>query len=102
MALAAGDGNIAMIDRRPGIAGSQNLMRAAMTIHTGCGRRTTSLGRLGVGTVGISILRIRMALSAGDLLRRGLMGQALHVFMAIDATEQVAVDGMLQLVFIHV
>jgi len=51
--------------------------------------------------VRICSLLIRMALRASDLLRRRFVDQALHVLVAIDATEHSAVDGMLQLVFIH-
>ena len=43
-----------------------------------------------------------MALGAGDLLRSGLMDQALHILVAIHAGEHRAVNGMLQLFFIHV
>ena len=64
--------------------------------------RLPILGCLCVSTVGIGGLRVGMALSAGDLLRRSLMGQALYVFVAIHAAEHRAVDGMLQLVFVNI
>jgi hypothetical protein len=42
-----------------------------------------------------------MALGAGDLLRGGLMDQALHIFVTINAGKHRAVDGVLQLLRIH-
>ena len=99
---AARDGNIAMIDGRLGVIGSKNFVRASMTIHTSCRRRSTGLGHLGVSSVRICILRIRMALGASDLPRRRFVDQALHIFVAIDATEHSAMNGMPQLVFIHI
>jgi hypothetical protein len=50
-------------------------------------------------TVRVSLLRIGMALRAGDLLRRGLVDQALHILVAIHAGEHTAVNGMLHLAF---
>ena len=52
--------------------------------------------------VRISLLRIRMALGAGNFLRRGFVDQPLHIRVAIHASEEIAVDRMLQLGLIDI
>jgi len=100
MASSASGGNVGVVYRRTGFRGCKNLVRASMAVLAVC-RQPTVFGRLGVQAVRVGILCIGMALRAGDLLRRCVVRQALHILVAIDAGEKIAVDGMLQLGFIH-
>src|ERR1017187_1197877 len=67
MAPAAGIRNVAMIHWRLGIVGTQNLVCPSVTVLAACRRRFAGRARLEVGAVRISLLRILMALGAGDL-----------------------------------
>jgi len=53
-------------------------------------------------TMRVSLLRIRMTLRAGDLQRRGVVHQALHILVAIHAAEHAAVNRMFHLRRVHV
>ena len=55
----------------------------------------------GMQTVCISLLCVGMALGAGNLFGRGLMGQTLDILVAINAREHAAMNGLLHLAFIH-
>jgi len=102
VAPAAGNGNVGVIDRRLGVISGQNLVRASMAIlAVGC-RSLAGLGRLGMQAAQVSLLSIRVALGAGDLLRRALMDQALDILVAINAGQDIAVDRMLQLAWVHI
>jgi hypothetical protein len=52
--------------------------------------------------VSISLLRVGVALGAANLLWRGLVNQAFHVFVAIHTGKEIAVNRVLQLAFIHI
>lgn len=101
MASAASHGNVAVTDRRLDIVRRQNLMRTPVTIHAGCGRSAVSFHSLRMHAARVSGLRIHMALSASDFLGRRVVHQALHIFVAVNAAEHAAVDGVLQLGLIH-
>ena len=51
--------------------------------------------------VGVSLLRIRVALPAGHLPGRRIVHQALHIRVAIHARKQASMDRVLQLPRIH-
>ena len=68
-------------------------MRAAMAILAPRSRHTL-LARNRMGAMRVSLLRVRMALPAGNLFGRRIVRQALHVGVAI-------VDGVLLLRLIH-
>ena len=100
MAAPAGAGNVGVIDRRCRISGGESFMRAAVAVlAVGSGSRT-GLGWPGVHGTQVSLLLGLVASGAGDLFRRGVMGQALHVGVAIDAAKEPPVERMLQFVFI--
>jgi len=80
--------------RRLSVGGSQHLVRASVAVLTIRGRLST-LGRFGVQTVRVSCFGIRMALSAGDLPRRALVDQSLHILVAIHAGEHLTMNRML-------
>src|ERR1039458_1018516 len=67
VAPAAGGWNVVMIHRRFDVTCSQNLVRASVAVLAVCGRCDPTPGGIGVVTVRISILLIRMALGAGNL-----------------------------------
>ncbi|MGD0831994.1 MAG: hypothetical protein ABR907_13705 [Terracidiphilus sp.] len=100
MASAASGGNIGVIHGGVRIGRGQDLVRASMTVLA-VSRRRAIIGWLGVQTARIGILCIGMTLGACDLLRSGVMHQTLDIRVAIDAGEEITVDGMLQLGFIH-
>ncbi len=102
VAPAAGDGNVRVIHRRFGIVRRKDLVRAAVTVLAVCRCAVAGLVRLRVQAVRVSVLRIRMALGAGDLPRGGLMDQAPYILVAINARKHAAVDGVLELVLIHI
>ena len=86
VAPSAGDGNIGVIYRRFGVAAGENSCappwqswQLAAVLPGGV--------VLAWRAVRIGILRIGMALGAENLLRRGLVRQALHVLVAIHASE---------------
>src|SRR6266568_4855537 len=74
MTLTARRGNVGVIDFRARIAGWQNIMGVAVTIHATRRRGAVGLLRLGVIAMLIGRLRIRMALGAAYLRGRRLMG----------------------------
>ena len=71
-------------------------MRAAMAILAP-GSRHALLARNRMGAMRVSLLRVRMALPAGNFLRRRIVRQALHVGVAIHAGKQPPMDGVLLL-----
>ena len=50
----------------------------------------------------VSLLRFRVALGAGNFLRRSFVDKALHICVAIHAGKHAAVNGMLHLDFVHI
>ncbi len=102
MAPSAGGGNIAVIYRRLGVVGSQNLVRASVAVPAIGRRCSTGLGRLGVQAVLVRHLLVGVAIGAGRIPPGVLVGRIVSRLVAIHAGEQGTVDRMLQLVFIHV
>ena len=90
-----------MIHWRLGIGGGQNLVRASVAILAVCSRPAGTV-RAGMKAVRVSFLCVGVALCAANLPGRGVMRQALHILVAINASEQIAVDRMFQLAFIHI
>ena len=97
---AAGGGDIGVTDGRIGVAGGQRLVRATVAVDAGGSRSTAGLGRPGMHGAGVGLLGSFMASGAGDFLWRRVVDKALDVGVAIDASKQAAVNGMLQLVLI--
>ncbi len=97
--LAAGDGNVGVSDWRFGIVRATDLVRLAMAVLAGSSG-TTGLSQLGMEAMRVGLLRIAVAVGAADSLRWRLMGEALDVFVAVDAGEHAAMEGVLKLVAI--
>ena len=102
MAAPAGGRTVGVIDRRFWVAACQNLVRAAVAVLAVCRRRFAGFAGLGVNAERIGLAGIRVTLNASDLLGRGLMGQALHIRVAIDAGEHPAMNRVAQLASIHI
>ena len=96
MAAAAGGGDVDMAHGRLGIVVRENLVDVSVAVFA-CGRRGSGGGWFGMKTVRIGQLCISVAVGTRNLFRRGFVDQAFYIFMAIDAGEHGAVDGMLQL-----
>lgn len=97
VAPAARKRNIRVIDRRLRIAARQHLVRAAMAVFAIRRGHFAGLACLGVQAVRVGLFRVRVALRAAHLLRRGFVRQALHVLMAIHAGQlHRGVDRMLE------
>ena len=95
MTLAAGSGNVGVIDGRVCIVGGDDFVNRAVTVRTiGCGR--TCCCGFCMGAVRISGLCVGMASVAGEFLRRSLMRERFHVGVAIDAAEHGAMNGVLE------
>ena len=92
--------NVLVIHRRLRISARHHLMRAAMAILAPRSRHAL-LARNRMGAMRVSLLRVRMALPAGNLFGRRIVRQALHVGVAIHARKQPSVDGVLLLRLIH-
>ena len=102
MAPPAGRGNVGVIHRRLGIVARQHLVRAAVTVLA-CGRNSLAgLAVFGVQTMRVRLLRIGVAARASDFRRRLLVRQALHIRVAVHATEHRPVNGMLQLRLVNI
>ena len=99
VAAPACTGNVLVTDRRFRIVRGENLVGAAVAVLAS-GGGSTRIARGGVRTVRIGMLRIGVTLGAGDLLRRRVVSQALHILVAIDARKHGAVDGVLELALI--
>ena len=76
-------------------------MRPAVAILASGGRRA-DLARRSVRAVRVGVLCICVAAGATHFRRRRIMRKALHVLVAVHATEHAAVDRVLQLVLIRV
>ncbi len=97
MAASAGIGNVGVIDRGIRISAGQHLVRVPVTVLA-IGRGFAGSGDLCVRAVRVGILRVSMAIGAENLLRRRLVGQALHILVAVHAGQlHRAVDGVLEL-----
>ena len=82
VAAAAGIRNVSVIYRGIGISAGQHFVCVAMTVLAvgGCFARG---GNLRVHAVRVGVFGISMAVGAKNLLRRSLVRQALHVFVAV-------------------
>lgn len=100
MAPAARDRNISVIHRRFCIGSRQDLVRASVTVLAVCSRpaRTVSAG---MKAMRVGFLCVGVALCAANFLRRSVMRKALHIFVTINTSEHIAVDGMLELALVH-
>lgn len=102
VAGSAGCGNIGVMYARPGIARGQQFMRAAVAINASGGVSVACLDGFAVEAAIVGCLLIGVAASAGDLPGGVLMCGAFNVGMTIHAGEHGAVDGIFELVRIHV
>ena len=73
MTLAAGNRDVGVIDGRVRVAGGQYLVSSAMAGLAARGGRSSLLVCFGVVTVCESLLRIGVALRAGDLFWRDVV-----------------------------
>lgn len=97
--LAAGGWDRSVGNRRLGVVGTDNLMRLSVAVLAG-GSGNAGLGGLGMEAVREGLLCVAVAVGAADLFGWGFVGQALDVFVAVDAQEHAAVDRMRELVAI--
>jgi hypothetical protein len=86
VAAAAGRGNVRVIDRRVGMAAGEHRMGFSMAVLA-AGAYETRAGHFRVHAVRVRGGCIGMTGDAGDLLRRRVVCEALHVLVAIDAIE---------------
>ncbi len=81
------------------MAGRENAMLGAVAVNA-CGCRRRSTGWLGMHAVRIRVLSGGMAIGAGHFGRRLVVHKAFHVFVAIDAAQHLAVNGVLELILV--
>jgi hypothetical protein len=99
MALAASGWNVGVVNWRIGMAGRENAVGRAVAVDT-CSCRGRGAGVFCMHTVRIRILRGGVAIGASNFGRRILMHQAFYVFVAVDAAQQLAVDGVFELILV--
>src|ERR1035437_2740210 len=97
VAIAAGCGNVGVIDRRLWITRWQNCVRIAMATNAGRGCRSVLL-RCSVEAVLIRGLCVGVTLRAFDFRGGRLVWRRLYILVAVDAGEHAAMDGLLHLV----
>src|SRR5215510_11320388 len=102
MTCSAGGGNVGVIHPGLGIACRQQLVRAAVAIHTGGSLPVPGLDCLGVIAAVVSRLLIGMALCTVDLGGRGLVGRTFDVGVAVDAGEDAPVHRVLECIGVYV
>ncbi|MBS1803182.1 MAG: hypothetical protein JST28_07420 [Acidobacteria bacterium] len=101
MATSAGSRNVRMVDGRIGVASSQYLMGISMAVQA-IGTDEPSASDFGVHAVRVGSASRGVAGDAKDLLRRRLVRETFHIFVAVDAGQlHRAVDGMLKLLAVY-
>jgi hypothetical protein len=86
VAAAAGVRDVGVIDRGIRISACQHLVGIPVTVLA-IGRGLAGRGDLRMGAVRVGFLGIRMAVGAENLLGRRVVHQALHVLVAIHASQ---------------
>ena len=102
VAGAASGGNVGMVDPRLGVAGRQQLVRAAVAVHAGGGALIAVL--YGVGMIAAVVGRLLFGVAGGadDLGWSVFVRRGFDVGVAIDAREHAAVHRILELVGVNV
>ncbi len=101
MADAAGGRDVPVAYLGSGIAGRKNRMNIAMAVNATRGLLVAGRTRLGMQPVIVRLLLVAMALRAGWLGGRGFMRNGSDILVAIRATEHAAVNGVLELLLLH-
>ena len=97
MAAPAGVRNVSVIDRGIRISARQHLVGVPVTVLT-IGRGFAGSGDLCMRAVRVGVLRIGVAVSTENLLRRRVVRKTLYVLVAIDAGQlHGTVDGVFEL-----
>jgi hypothetical protein len=81
------------------MAGRENAVLGPVAVNTG-GRGWRITGGFCMHAVGVRILGGGVAIGAGNFCRRLVMHQAFYILVAVDATQQLAVDGVLELILV--
>jgi hypothetical protein len=101
MTTAAGGSDILVAHLGRGVARGKDCMNVAVAIDTTRRLLVAGRTRLGMQTVVIRLLLVAVALRAGWLGGRGFMRNRSDILMAIRATEHAAVNGVLELLLLH-